>query len=81
MIKDRCFTYEWLEGFKNQKNHRRIEKIILEKMIYAFHLLARLKSNGLDFVFKDGTTMVLLLEEGNRCSIDIDIVVKLTVNS
>ena len=76
MIKEHCFTDEWLEGFKKQKDHRRIDKIILEKMIYALHLLERLKSNGLDFVFKGGTSLILLLETGNRFSIDIDIISK-----
>lgn len=74
MIKDKCFTEEWLELFKRQKDHKRIDKIILEKMIYALHLLERLKANGLDFVFKGGTSLVLLLKEGNRFSIDIDII-------
>jgi len=76
MIKDKCFTEEWLEQFKKQKDHKRIDKIILEKMIHALHLLERLKANGLDFVFKGGTSLVLLLREGNRFSIDIDIICK-----
>ncbi|PZX57828.1 nucleotidyl transferase AbiEii/AbiGii toxin family protein [Algoriphagus chordae] len=76
MIKAHCFTDEWLERFKKQKDHKRIDKIILEKMIYALHLLERLKNNGLDFVFKGGTSLVLLLETGNRFSIDIDIISK-----
>jgi predicted nucleotidyltransferase component of viral defense system len=76
MIKEHCFTDEWLEIFKKQKDHRRIDKIILEKMIYALHLLERLESNGLDFVFKGGTSLLLLLNEGNRFSIDIDIFCK-----
>jgi hypothetical protein len=76
MIKEQCFTEEWLDGFKKQKDHKRIDKIILEKMIYALHLLERLKTNGLDFVFKGGTSLVLLLETGNRFSIDIDIISK-----
>ena len=74
MIKEKCFTEEWLDSFKKQAEHRRIDKIILEKMIYAFHLLEQLKVNGLKFVFKGGTSLVLLLEEGNRFSIDIDII-------
>jgi len=45
-------------------------------MIYALHLLERLKANGLDFVFKGGTSLVLLLKEENRFSIDIDIICK-----
>ncbi len=76
MIKDKCFTEQWLDQFKKQKDHKRIDNIILEKMIYALHLLERLKANGLDFVFKGGTSLVLLLKEGNRFSIDIDIICK-----
>ncbi len=76
MIKEKCFSEEWLEQFKRQKYHKRIDKIILEKMIYALHLLERLKANGLDFVIKGGTSLVLLLKEGTRFSIDIDIICK-----
>ncbi len=76
MIKDHCFTEEWLDLFKKQKAHRRIDKVILEKMIYALHLLEQLKLNKLDFVFKGGTSLLLLLDEGNRFSIDIDIICK-----
>lgn len=74
MIKEHCFTEEWLEAFKKQKKHQRIDKAILEKMIYALHLLERIKVNGLNFIFKGGTSLVLLLEEENRFSIDIDII-------
>lgn len=81
MIKEHCFTDEWLDLFKKQKDHSRIDKIILEKMIYALHLLERLTANGLNFVFKGGTSLLLLLEQGNRFSIDIDIISKLTDKS
>ncbi len=77
MIRDICFTDEWLNHFKEQEEYRRIDKIILEKMIYALHLLECLVSNGLDFVFKGGTSLVLLLEEDNRFSIDLDIICKI----
>jgi len=63
-----------VNAFKKQAAHKRIDKAILEKMIYALHLLERIKTNGLDFVFKGGTSLVLLLEEENRFSIDIDII-------
>ncbi len=76
MIKEHCFTDEWFNSFKQKKEYRRIDKIILEKMIYALHLLERIKTNGLDFIFKGGTSLILLLEEGNRFSIDIDIICK-----
>ena len=74
MIKEHCFTEEWLDAFKKQKEHKRIDKTILEKMVYALHLLESIKTNGLDFIFKGGTSLVILLEESNRFSIDIDII-------
>ncbi|MEN8122984.1 MAG: nucleotidyl transferase AbiEii/AbiGii toxin family protein [Bacteroidota bacterium] len=74
MIDTKCYTIEWLESFKNQKEHKVIQTNILEKMIYALHLLEQVKTHGLDFVFKGGTSLVLLLGEGSRFSIDIDII-------
>ena len=74
MIKNKCFQDDWLDGFKNQKRYNKIDKTILEKMIYALHLVEQLKLNGLDFTFKGGTSLLLLLKEGNRFSIDIDII-------
>ena len=76
MISEKCFTVEWLESFKKQKEHKLIQTNILEKMIYALHLLEQLKNNGLEFVFKGGTSLVLLLDEENRFSVDIDIICK-----
>lgn len=76
MIKKHCFTVEWLNKFKAQKEYQKIDIAILEKMIYALHLLERIKTNGLNFIFKGGTSLILLLKEGNRFSIDIDIITK-----
>lgn len=64
MFKEKCFTKEWLQSFKRQAAHRRIDVIILEKMIYALHLLEQLHQHGLNFTFKGGTSLVLLLEDG-----------------
>lgn len=74
MLNEKCFTKEWLQSFRKQPAHKRIDIIILEKMIYALHLLEQLKQNGLKFTFKGGTSLVLLLDEENRFSIDIDII-------
>ena len=68
MIKEKCFTEEWIDSFKAQTAHKRIDKIILEKMIYALHLLGQLKVNGLNFTFKGGTSLVLLLDGASRFS-------------
>lgn len=65
-----------MELFKKQTDHSKIDKLILQKMIYSLHLVEQLRINGLDFIFRGGTCLVLLLEEGNRFSIDIDIICK-----
>ncbi len=45
-----------------------------EKCLYAFELLGRLQQEGLNFVFKGGTSLLLRLPNPKRLSIDIDIV-------
>ncbi len=74
MFNEKCFTKEWLQSFKQLTAHRRIDVIILEKMIYALHLLEQIQQCGLKFTFKGGTSLILLLDEENRFSIDIDII-------
>jgi hypothetical protein len=49
---------------------------ILERTIYAFGLLEAIKSAGLPFIFKGGTSLLLLLDEPRRLSTDIDIIVE-----
>jgi len=66
MISEKCFTSEWIASFKKFKKYRAIQTNILEKMIYALHLLEQLKIHGLNFVFKGGTSLVLLLEEDKK---------------
>jgi hypothetical protein len=45
-------------------------------MIHALYLLERLQESGLEFIFKGGTSLVLLLEQAARFSVDIDIIVR-----
>ena len=78
MIDNKSFTKEWLDSFRAKKEHKAINATILEKMVHALFLLEHLKEAGLDFVFKGGTSLVLLLKEGNRFSIDIDIISSVT---
>lgn len=47
----------------------------MESMIFALYLLERLKISGLEFCFKGGTSLLLLMPEPRRFSVDIDIVV------
>ena len=75
MIKPECFTKEWITGFRQQKELTRIDPSLLEKMIFALSLVQHLQTAGLDFVFRGGTSLILMLEDANRFSIDVDIIV------
>lgn len=43
-------------------------------MIQALSLLQQLKAHGLEFIFKGGTSLILLLSKSRRFSVDIDII-------
>lgn len=49
---------------------------LIERTLYAFRLLEALEKVGLNFIFKGGTCLLLLLPEPKRFSTDIDIVVE-----
>ena len=49
---------------------------LMESMIYALYLLEQLKLSGLEFIFKGGTSLILLMDEPKRFSIDIDIIIR-----
>ncbi|MCL1942326.1 MAG: nucleotidyl transferase AbiEii/AbiGii toxin family protein [Candidatus Azobacteroides sp.] len=73
MIKNECTTKQWIERIsKTQK----ADKILVEKVIRALILLEGLAESGLDFVFKGGTALMLMLNKSRRLSIDIDIMIE-----
>lgn len=49
---------------------------LLERAVYAFGLLEALRSVGMPFIFKGGTSLMLLLDHPMRLSTDIDILVE-----
>lgn len=70
-LKRECFTRDWID----QKSREiRTGNTFLEKCLHAFELLGRLQQEGLDFIFKGGTSLLLRLPDPKRLSIDIDIV-------
>lgn len=71
MISPQSRTPEWILGIR--KNSRGSDPILIEKMIMALTLLEELRLSGLDFIFKGGTSLLLLLGEPRRFSIDLDI--------
>ena len=73
MIHVDSLTLAWIE--KTAKTARNADKILVEKVVRAFYLLELLQRSGLPFLFKGGTSLMLLMETAKRLSIDIDIIV------
>jgi len=72
MITPKSTTIEWIEQVsKTQK----ADRILVEKVIRALILLEGLTESELNFVFKGGTALMLMLDKSKRLSIDIDIIV------
>lgn len=71
MIAAKCFEKDWLDGCRREVG--RVDPGLLEKSLYAFELLGRLAAEGLPFVFKGDTALLLLLDRFRRLSIDVDI--------
>ena len=82
MITERSFTKDWLHAVNRKLgwNRREAQLKNLEKAIAALHLLECLSAAGLDFIFKGGTSLILLLRKISRLSVDIDIVVDRPIN-
>ena len=49
---------------------------ILERTVFAFGLLEAIRSVGMPFIFKGGTSLLVLLQQPRRLSTDIDIIVE-----
>ncbi len=71
MIHKHCFRREWIDAKRTELAIA--DSVLLEKCIHALQLLGLLSGSELGFVFKGGTSMILLLERLRRLSIDIDI--------
>lgn len=73
MIKSETLSKDWILQFRKKPGLLRSDPALIEKMIYAFYLVENLAKQKLDFVFKGGTSLILITKESNRFSIDIDI--------
>ena len=71
MIKTESLSAEWIS--KRRKKFSK-DPAIMEAMIYALYLLEHLNLAGLEFIFKGGTSLVLLMDQPKRFSVDIDII-------
>lgn len=73
MISEKTFELDWIKTTAERLGRRGDPKM-LEKVIYALYLLERLRTNGLDLIFKGGTSLLLVTDPPRRFSIDIDII-------
>jgi len=76
MIKPESLSAEWISERRKKFSK---DPAIMEAMIHALYLLEHLKLTGLEFIFKGGTSLVLLMDQPKRFSVDIDIILKPTV--
>ncbi len=73
MISRKSIELEWLNEIAKKKKIK--DKILAEKVIRALLLLEGLAELNLNFIFKGGTALMLLLNSTKRLSIDIDIII------
>lgn len=78
MISDNTFTKEWIQGISldYKQGKRKADPGLIEKVTKAIYLLESLAQTDLKFIFKGGTSLLLLLNDMHRFSIDIDIIVE-----
>jgi hypothetical protein len=74
MITKNSATGQWLDAV--MKSYKKNDPGIVEKSIMALTLLEQLSVEGLDFIFKGGTSLMLLLDNFSRFSLDIDILLR-----
>jgi predicted nucleotidyltransferase component of viral defense system len=76
MISKRSFTLEWVRAVNDKLGWKRGDNQLrnVEKAIAAMELVESLSKAGIDFIWKGGTSLLLLLGDIRRLSIDIDIV-------
>ena len=72
MIQKSCTSNEWITEIARTK---KADKGLAQKLIRALILLEGLSESKLEFVFKGGTALMLLLNSTKRLSIDIDIII------
>lgn len=73
MIKRETFD---LAHIKELASNKVCDPSLLERSIYAFGLLESLVRVNMPFIFKGGTSLMLLLEHPRRLSTDVDIIVE-----
>ena len=74
MIIPESYTPDWIREKGKAYRKSPPNPAIMEKVIYALSLVEQLAKTDLSFTFKGGTSLLLILPEPRRFSIDVDIV-------
>lgn len=77
MINEKSLTAEWYLELTGQ--YKNLDRNLFDKVTHALYLLEKLSESSMPFIFKGGTSLLLLLQELRRLSIDIDIIVPKSV--
>ncbi|MBS1572919.1 MAG: nucleotidyl transferase AbiEii/AbiGii toxin family protein, partial [Bacteroidetes bacterium] len=77
MIDLKTLSADWIA--EKRKKYSK-DPTLMESMIYALYLLEQLQLSGLNFIFKGGTSLILMMKEPKRFSVDIDIIVSPKIN-
>jgi len=72
MIHTDSLKIKWIN--ETAKKHKS-DPILVEKVVRALYLLEQLQKSKLEFIFKGGTALILLLPEPKRFSIDKNIII------
>jgi hypothetical protein len=75
MISSQSRTPEWIMRIRGTSRIP-TDPILIEKMILALTLLENLRASDINFIFKGGTSLLLVLGTPMRFSIDLDIVME-----
>lgn len=78
MIESTTYHLDWIYEIKRNLGKKKFDPKLIEKVIYALLFLEQLKLNGLEFIFKGGTALLLATKVPKRFSIDIDIITEQT---
>lgn len=73
MLSQVNYTSEHIAAIREQT---KADPSIIERTVFAFGLLEAITRVGLPFIFKGGTSLLVMLDDPRRLSTDIDIIVE-----
>ena len=73
MLSKEIYTKDYINELRGRTGD---DPVMIERTLFAFGLLEAIKSVDMPFIFKGGTSLMLLLDTPKRFSTDIDIVVE-----